>query len=65
MPKDPHEFVGAVLEEHVWDVEHHLILQMAGDPVVAQVRGASKGALAQVCAVCGRTANEDGTTKDH
>jgi len=46
-----HEFAGEVDE--------------AGEPIVAQVVGSESGALAQVCSVCSKTANEDGTTTGH
>lgn len=38
---------------------------VSGMPVLAQVKGARKGSFAAVCAKCGGTAAEDGTTPDH
>ena len=57
-----HPFEGKVTEEVVVDGE---VTQPGGFPVVKQVKGAPEGARAQVCAVCGGTAAEDGTTPDH
>ena len=57
-----HAFVGKTTED-VFDGE--VLVETGGHPVVAQVEGAPEGALAQVCAVCGGTAAEDGTTPDH
>lgn len=62
-----HAFEGKVTDKLVTIMKEDQlqIIQTVGQPIVVQIKGATKGAMAQICAICGETAAEDGTTLDH